>query len=88
MVRPFQSILRAQRVAGSRAQIIDFDDDGLGPFELVSRRVGLGRQLPARAARGARPGARTDAKQVLRGGGVVAGVGVEAAGGGGRVAVG
>ena len=65
LVRARQPVLRAQRVALRRAEVVDLDDDRLCAFERVPGAVRLGGQLPAGATGGAGASAGTNAKQVL-----------------------
>lgn len=66
LVGSLQAILRAQRVARSRAQVGDLDDDAVACIgQFVARAVGLSGQLPAGAAAGAGACSGADAKSVL-----------------------
>ena len=66
LVGSLQAILRAQRVAGCRAQIGDLDNDAVACIgQFVAGAVGLSGQFPAGAAAGAGACSRADSKCVL-----------------------
>jgi len=66
LVGSLQAILRAQRVARSRAQVGDLDDDTVACVgQFVAGAVGLSGQLPAGAAAGAGACSGADTEGVL-----------------------
>lgn len=91
LVSSREAVLSAQRVARSRAEVVDLDNDAVaGVGQSVAARVRLGGQFPAGTAGWAGSAAWADTELVLRDGCAVAGLagGVETAGGAGGLAVG
>lgn len=88
LIRPPQAVLRTQRVPLRWTQVGDLNHNRVPSVtERLAAAVGVGGQFPTRSAAWAGACAWADTEDVLRYGGAVAGVGVEAAGCGCGVAV-